>query len=126
MKENHLKVVAGIVISSLLLVSLSCAQRTPQLTLSPGKVHLGAEVTMHGLGFTPKKYGLSHLRRPDGTEYPVLQLLTDERGEFTHQIDTLLMDVGTYEVWVVDENSKAVSNTARFEIQLEPPKIKSP
>jgi hypothetical protein len=94
----------------------------PRLTLSPAKVHLGAEVVLKATGFTPKRYGLSHLRRPDGTEYPVLRLLADDRGEFTHDIDTLLMDVGTYEVWVIDENSKAVSNTVRFEISLEPPR----
>jgi hypothetical protein len=76
---------------------------------------------MEGVGFTPNKYALSHLRRPDGTEYPVLQLLADERGDFTHLIDTLLMDVGTYELWAVDETSKSVSNTVRFEVSLEPP-----
>lgn len=110
-----------LVVFLLVLAAVTCAQTKPQVALSPAKVHLGAEVIMSGTGFTPNKYGLSHLRRPDGTEYPVLQLLADNRGDFTHNIDTLLMDVGTYEVWIVDENSKAVSNTARFEISLEPP-----
>src|SRR5688572_16063209 len=100
-----MKVVLRLLIVSLLFVAASFAQRKPQLALSPAKVHLGGEVTMRGVGFTEKKYALSHLRRPDGTEYPVLRLLANERGEFTHTVDTLLMDVGTYELWAIDEDS---------------------
>ncbi len=76
---------------------------------------------MKGTGFTPKRNVLSHLRRPDGTEFPVLPMLTDDRGEFTHDIDTLLLAPGIHEVWVEDEASKTSSNIARFEVTLAQP-----
>src|SRR5687767_3259203 len=116
-----MRVVLSVLTLSLLFAAASAAQLKPQLTLAPAKVPLGDYVTMRGVGFTPNKYALSHLRRPDGTEYPVKQLLADDRGEFTHTVDTLLMDVGTYELWAEDEISKSVSNTVRFEVSLEPP-----
>ena len=62
---------------------------------------------------------MSHLRRPDGTEFPGLRLLTDERGEFTHVIDTYLFEGGIHEVWVVDSNGVS-SNVASFEVIPEP------
>jgi hypothetical protein len=48
-------------------------------------------------------------------------MLTDDRGEFTHDIDTLLLSPGTHEVWVVDDHSKVSSNVARFEVTLAQP-----
>jgi hypothetical protein len=77
-------------------------------------------VEVRGTGFTPKRNISSHLKRPDGTEFPVLLLLTDDRGEFFHNIDTLLLRRGVYELWVVDDTSRAVSNRVRFEVTLEP------
>ena len=76
---------------------------------------------MKGTGFTPKQNVSSHLRRPDGTEFPVLPMLTDDRGELTHDIDTLLLSPGVHEVWVVDDTAKTSSNTARFEVTLDAP-----
>ena len=52
----------------------------------------------------------SHLRKPDGTEYPVLPLLTNDCGEFTHDIETLVLTIGTHELWIVDDTSKTSSN----------------
>src|SRR5438552_15520570 len=97
----------------------SFAQSNPSVTVSPLKVqHLG-HVEMRGTGFTPKSNVYSHLRRPDGTEFPVLPMMTNDRGEFTHDIDTLILSAGTYEVWVVDESAKTSSNVALFEVTLE-------
>jgi hypothetical protein len=76
---------------------------------------------MKGTGFTPKHNVSSHLKRPDGTEFPVLPILTDDRGEFTHDIDTLLLMPGTHEVWVDDDASKMSSNIVKFEVLLEAP-----
>ena len=70
---------------------------------------------MKGTGFTPRTDVGSHLKRPNGTEFPVLRIITDERGEFTHHIDTYLMEIGTHEVWV-EENTGFSSNVAKFEV----------
>ncbi|PYS27453.1 MAG: hypothetical protein DMG11_16370 [Acidobacteria bacterium] len=105
---------------SFCFVTASCAQSTPKLTLSTPRIQHHGHVGMQGTGFTPKHNVTSHLRRPDGTEFPVLPILTDDHGAFTHDIDTLLLSPGTHEVWVVDDTSKVSSNVARFEVTLEP------
>ena len=76
---------------------------------------------MRGTGFTPKTNVTSHLRRPDGTEFPVLPMLTDDHGELMHDIDTLILTPGIHEIWVVDDRSKASSNVATFEVTLGQP-----
>jgi len=60
---------------------------------------------------------MSHLRRPDGTEYNPLRFRTDERGAFVHKIDTVMLDVGTFEVWAEDEGSTVLSNRAQFTVE---------
>ena len=71
---------------------------------------------VRGSGFTPKANVSSHLRRPDGAEYPVLPLLTNDKGEFTHDIETLVLTLGIHELWVVDDTSKVTSNKVQFEV----------
>ena len=72
---------------------------------------------MKGTGFTPKASIISYMKRPDGTEFPGLRILTNDRGEFTHNIETLTLLLGTHEVWVIDR--KGTSNVARFEVAEE-------
>jgi len=100
-------------------LTTSFAQTNPKVTTSPAKVQHSGHVDLRGTGFTPQAKVYSHLRRPDGTEFPVLPMMTDDRGEFTHDIDTLILSAGTHEVWVVDESSRTSSNVARFEVTLE-------
>ena len=103
------------------LLATSFAQTKPTVTITPSKVQHTGHVDMSGKGFTPKANVYSHLRRPDGTEFPVLPMMTNNRGEITHDIDTLLLTPGIHEVWVVDETAKTTSNVARFEVTLEAP-----
>ena len=74
-----------------LVLSLFIFQASPKLTISANQVVANGRVTVQGSGFTPKRNVSSHLRNPDGTEYPVLPILTDDRGEFTHEIDSRLL-----------------------------------
>lgn len=107
-------------ISLLLLVGLlvaSCtAVPTPKITLSRKEVADRGHITMNGTGFTPKASIISHLKRPDDTEFPGLRFLTDDKGEFTHVIDTYLFQAGIHEVWVMDSTGVS-SNVARFEVR---------
>jgi hypothetical protein len=48
-------------------------------------------------------------------------MLTDEKGEFEHEIETLLLAVGTHEVWVIDKKTGVSSNIATFEVTLDQP-----
>jgi len=102
------------------VVVAACAESTPKISLSTTRVLSSGHVEVRGEGFTPKQDVRSHLRRPDGTEFPVLPILTDSRGEFTHDIDTLLLAVGVHELWVVDTASGVSSNVARFEVTRDP------
>ena len=116
----------GILISLFLLtascyVAASCAQTPPKITLSTERVLHHGHVGVQGAGFTPKHNVSSHLRRPNGTEFPVLPILTDDRGEFTHDIDTLVLGAGVFELWVVDDGTNLSSNMVRFEVTLERP-----
>ena len=105
-----------IAVMLLLLVSVF-PQVKPEIRVSPARVKWGDAVVMTGTSFTPKKSVVSHLLRPDGTEHNPLRFATGERGEFVHKIDTSLLEVGTFELWVEDESSKVVSNRVKFEVE---------
>jgi hypothetical protein len=110
----------------ILLVGTTCAQTTPTITVSPSRVLHHDHVALRGSGFTAKSNAYSHLRRPDGSEFPVLPIVTNERGEFEHDIDTLLLGPGTFEVSVEDSKSKTTSNVARFEVTTDPKETTNP
>ena len=110
---------------SLAFATASCRSSTesttPTVTVSPIRVSALGHVDVQGMGFTPSQNVTSHLLRPDGTEFPVLPILTDSQGEFTHDIDTLVLFVGAYELWVVDDASNVSSNIARFQVTRDQP-----
>jgi hypothetical protein len=91
------------------------AKSAPRITLSRERIPQNGWLVMRGSGFTPKANVQSHLRRPDGTEYPEVSILTDDHGEFSHDIDTLLMIRGSHDLWVVDSTTGIGSNIAHFQ-----------
>src|SRR5438094_10317293 len=101
------------VILGTLLVT-ACVQTKPTVTVSPAKVLHTGHVIMRGTGFTPKANVTSHLRRPDGTEFPVLPMLTDDRGEVMHDIDTLILTPRVHEILIVADSPKDSSHVAAF------------
>ena len=104
----------------------ACGKTGPKITLSTDRIQHKGWVTMWGEGFTALSDVQSHLRRPDGTEYPVLNMRTDDKGKFTHEIDTLLFFPGVYELWVEDTATKVTSNAAKFEMTLGPTDPRTP
>ena len=110
--------------SAVLFILLGCSESAPagpKITLSQTHVPAKGNIQMHGEGFTPGADCNSHLKRPDGNEFPVLGLIADEKGEFSHEIETLLLGLGTHEVWVIDTRTNKSSNVATFEVTLEQP-----
>src|SRR6266481_2623716 len=101
---------------SLLLAAIVDAQKKPEIGVSPARVQSGDPVLLTGTGFTPNRSVMSHLRRPNGSEYNPLRFRTNERGEFVHKIDTVMLDLGTFESWVEDEGSKQISNRVQFSV----------
>jgi hypothetical protein len=86
----------------------------PQIRLTATRARLGDIIDLNGVGFTPERSALSHLLKPDGTEYNPLRLRINAKGELVHKIDTVMLDVGVFEVWIEDEASKVPSNRVRF------------
>ena len=72
-----------------------------------------------GTGCTPGSAVVSHLTRPDKSEYNPLRLRANANGEIVHKIDTVMLDIGTFEVWVEDEKSKSVSNRIQFFVESD-------
>jgi hypothetical protein len=93
---------------------VSYAEAAPKLTLSAIQIHPGESVTVKASGFTPNGSVLSHLVRPDRSEYPEMTFVASPRGEFFHEINIIPFMTGTYEVQMVDETSKAVTSTRFF------------
>ena len=107
----------------LLLVVAGCASAPakPTIKLSGDRIPANGDVHLSGEGFTPRSDAYSHLKRPDGTEFPVVIFLTDDKGQFTHLIETWLLQVGTHEVWVIDQKTGVTSNVAKFEVTRDQP-----
>ena len=97
----------------------SSAESRPTVTLSKTVVPAKEFIGVTGSGFTPDENITSHLLQPDGREFPYLPILTDSNGEFVHEVDTLLLLVGTHELWVVDDTTGLSSNVVRFEVTRE-------
>ncbi len=91
----------------------------PHIRISSERIPRHWKLEVHGTGFTPTHNISSHLRRSDGSEFPVLPILTDTRGEFTHTIDTMILELGSHELWVVDDQSGRASNHVQFEVTFD-------
>jgi hypothetical protein len=89
----------------------------PEISISPTRVKLSEVLYVLGKGFTPNRMAVSHLTRPDGSEYNPLRLRIDRQGEFSHKIDTTMLTRGTFTVWVEDEPSNVRSNRVQFTVE---------
>jgi hypothetical protein len=98
----------------------SDVQVKPTITVSRERIPQNGWLKMYGKGFTPKGTVLSHLRRPDGTEFREVSLLADAHGEFAHDIDTLLLERGVHDLWVLDTATGVTSNVAHFNATDDP------
>ena len=109
-----------------MIVAAACTQTAPKSTsptvvLSTTRIPVTGFIKVNGSGFTPKTELISHLKKPTGDEYPHLPMLSDDKGEITHEIDTLLLMIGTHELWIVDTKTGASSNVAEFEVTSDQP-----
>jgi len=111
----------GLLLAIVAAIAASCAQAEPQIRLSSERIPRHWKLEVQGAGFTRGQNVSSHLRRADGSEFPVLPILADARGEFTHTIDTMILELGAHELWVVDDQSGRTSNHVHFEVTFEYP-----
>jgi len=101
----------------LLVCALLVAQQKPTIKSTVSKLKSGEILYVTGTGFTPDRAVISHMVRPDKSEYNPLRLRANTSGEFVHKIDTVMLDIGTFEVWVEDEASKTTSNRIQFIVE---------
>jgi hypothetical protein len=107
---------------AVLAIASGCSPRVnPQVQVSSERIPRHWKLEVHGTGFTPTHNVSSHLRRSDGTEFSVLPILTDANGNFSHTIDTMILELGTHELWVVDDASGRTSNHVQFEVTFDYP-----
>lgn len=107
-----------VVVLGICFVASCTSPSGPRVRLSRDKIADRGRLELKGTGFTPRASITSHMKRPDETEFPVLRFLTDDKGEFTHSIDTLTLLAGTHEVWVVDKDGVS-SNVVKFKVLNE-------
>jgi hypothetical protein len=118
---NYFKTFAISVLCVLLgtaLFAQTSPKTSPKIIVSPEKILHPGHVEMKGTGFSPKSNVNSHLRRPDGTEFRILEMYTNDKGEIEHDIDTIVMLPGVYQLWVDDLKTNTTSNIARFEVTM--------
>ena len=99
------------------LAAVMGVQTKPEIHAAPGRVRSAEIVWITGSGFAPNHSLVSHLLKPDGEEYNPLRLRTNERGEFAHRIDTTMLEIGTFELWVEDEAAHVTSNRVQFTVE---------
>jgi hypothetical protein len=103
-------------------VVLSCSTPAPHVSVASERIPRHWPLQVQGSGFTPQHNITSHLIRADGSEFPVLPILTDRDGKFTHTIDTMILELGKHELWVVDDATGRTSNHVTFEVTFDYPK----
>ena len=89
----------------------------PEIRVTPDRLKSGGSVMMTGTGFTPNRSVVSHLLRPDESEYNPLRLRANAKGEIAHQISSVMLQIGRHELWVEDEATQVVSNHVRFTVE---------
>jgi hypothetical protein len=103
-----------------LLCTFSMAQQKPMIKSVASPIKSGEVFEVTGTGFTPNRAAISHLIRPDKTEYNPLRLRANSSGEIVHKIDTVMLDLGTFELWIDDEASRTTSNRIQFTVVANP------
>jgi len=103
----------------LTLSSLAWAQQKLVIKADRSRLKTAEILYVTGSGFTPNSAVVSHLIRPDKTEYNPLRLRANVTGEFVHKIDTVMLDTGTFEMWVEDEATKTASNRIQFTVESD-------
>jgi len=89
----------------------------PTIAMSPMSGPPGTIFTVNGNGFTPTSTVTSHLKKPDGTEFSILQIPTDGIGEHKRLIDSTDFVPGRYQNWVFDDTTGTRSNTVGFSVE---------
>ena len=95
------------------------AQQKPVIKADRTRLKSGEILYVTGTAFTPGRAAITHMTRPDKSEYNPLRLRANANGEIVHKIDTVMLDIGTFDMWVEDETSQATSNRIQFSVESD-------
>jgi subtilisin family serine protease len=87
---------------------------TNEVSVSPATGLPGTQFNYTGRGFTADQTATSHLKRPDGTEFPSLVIPIAADGTFSRVIDSTGFTPGQYEVRAVDDSTVRESPHVTF------------
>ncbi len=87
------------------------------LSISPASGKQGTTFSFTGNGYTPNRKIEWHVKKPDGTEFPVGILTASSSGtlSYTYKSNSGSM-IGTYTIWAVDKTTGRVSNQVKEKI----------
>lgn len=88
------------------------------LSISPASGKQGTTFSFTGKGYTPNGKIEWHVKKPDGTEFPVGILTASSSGnlKYTYKSNSGSM-IGTYNIWAVDQSTGRVSNQVKERIR---------
>jgi hypothetical protein len=87
-----------------------------EVSVSPNSAAIGTAFLYTGRGFTGNSTATSHLKRPDGMEFPTIQFTTSTAGTFDTRINSAGFTPGGYEVWGIDNNTGKSSSHTIFTV----------
>jgi len=88
----------------------------PLVFVSPSSGVAGTTFSEPGRGFTPNSTATLHFRKPDGIEYPILNIQTDGSGNYENSwTSSRTSQTGAYIYWTIDTTG-LISSTATFRI----------
>ena len=98
-------------------LSSSCACSKITIAQTPMAGLPGTTFVDWGTGFTPGSTAILHFEKPDGTEYPVSEVIINDTGSF--ELDYVApydKPAGTYIWWAIDGVTEISSNRVVYEI----------
>lgn len=90
---------------------------SPIIAQTPMSGSRGITFFQWGMNFTPNDYVILHFQKPDGSEYPTLQLTLDASGYFeTNYTAPGEKPAGVYTWWAIDDSTGVTSNKISYEV----------
>lgn len=98
------------------LPSPSC-KASPKIAVKPKSGVPGTPFTVKWTGFSDNGTLISHLQKPDGSEYPTKNFTVDSRGKAEFVIDSNSFTSGQYNLWAEDTCTGKRTKTVSFTIK---------
>jgi pimeloyl-ACP methyl ester carboxylesterase len=96
-------------------------QASPKIFVIPKSGPQGRKFWVFWIDFSPNNTLISHLQKPDGSEFPIKTFETNQNGKAKFAIDSSTLPVGQYTLWAEDNCTK--KKTKKISFIVENPNI---